>query len=124
MTQRSINGFSLWRGSYPIILLGAVFVVLPFILPYTSLATEIMLFALAAVAFDLCVGYTGVMMFCQASFFGMGAYATALTLVHLTDNIFLAMLSGVAMSDRPGRPDRVHDLDPQRQLLGAVKPGL
>jgi len=98
MTQRSINGPSLWRGAYPIILLGAVFVVLPFVLPYTALATEIMLFALAAVAFDLCVGYTGVMMFCQASFFGMGAYATGLTLVHLTDNILLAMLFGVAMS--------------------------
>ena len=98
MTQQSINGSSLWRGSYPIILLGAVFVVMPFVLPYTALATEIMLFALAAVAFDLCVGYTGVMMFCQASFFGMGAYATGLTLVHLTDNILLAMLFGVAVS--------------------------
>jgi branched-chain amino acid transport system permease protein len=57
-----------------------------------------MLFALAAVAFDLCVGYTGVMMFCQASFFGMGAYSTALMLVHLTDNIFLAMACGVFMA--------------------------
>ncbi|MBT8363192.1 MAG: branched-chain amino acid ABC transporter permease [Deltaproteobacteria bacterium] len=98
MTQRQINGSSLWRSSHSIIILGAVFAVLPFVLPYTALATEIMLFALAAVAFDLCVGYTGVMMFCQASFFGLGAYTTALTLVHLTDNILLAMLFGVAMS--------------------------
>ena len=98
MTQPQINGSSLMRGSYPIIILAAVFIILPFVLPYTALATEIMLFALAAVAFDLCVGYTGVMMFCQASFFGLGAYSTALTLVHLTDNIFLAMLAGVVMS--------------------------
>lgn len=85
---------SLW----PVLALGAVFAVLPFVLPYTALAMEIMLFSLAAVAFDLCVGYTGVMMFCQASFFGMGVYVTALSTIHLTNNIFLAIFIGVAAS--------------------------
>jgi branched-chain amino acid transport system permease protein len=98
MTQRQINGSSLWRGSLLLFIFGVMFVVLPFVMPYTALATEIMLFALAAVAFDLCVGYTGVMMFCQASFFGVGTYGTALALVHLTDNIFLAIFCGVGMS--------------------------
>ena len=78
--------------------LAVIFAVLPFILPYTALATEIMLFGLAAVAFDLCVGYTGVMMFCQASFFGTGVYVTALSTIHLTGNIFLAMFLGVVAS--------------------------
>ena len=102
MTQRQINGSSSWRGSLLLFIFAVAFVVLPFVMPYTALATEIMLFALAAVAFDLCVGYTGVMMFCQASFFGVGAYATALALVHLTDNIFLAIFCGVAMSTTLG----------------------
>jgi branched-chain amino acid transport system permease protein len=78
-----------------IFVLAAVFGLLPFVLPYTALANEIMLFALAAVAFDLCVGYTGVMMFCQASFFGTGVYVTSLVLLHLTSNIFLAIFLGV-----------------------------
>ncbi len=69
---------------------------LPVILPYYALGTEIVLFALAAVAFDLCLGYTGVMMFCQASFFGTGVYVTSLTLIHLSQNIFLAVACGVA----------------------------
>ena len=91
--QKKITG-SLW----PVLVLGVVFAVLPFVLPYTALATEIMLFSLAAVAFDLCVGYTGVMMFCQASFFGTGVYVTALSTIHLTSNIFLAIFIGVVAS--------------------------
>ncbi|MBW1777159.1 MAG: branched-chain amino acid ABC transporter permease [Deltaproteobacteria bacterium] len=79
----------------PLLIMALAFSLLPFVVPYTALANEIMLFALAAAAFDLCVGYTGVMMFCQASFFGTGVYATSLTLLHLTNNIFVAVLLGV-----------------------------
>ena len=78
-----------------ILILAGIFVILPFLLPYTALATEVMIFALAAVAFDLCLGYTGIMMFCQASFFGTGVYTTALTLIHFSPNIFVAMFLGV-----------------------------
>lgn len=84
-----------WRQYRSTLVLGLVFGLLPYILPYPSLATEIMIFALAAIAFDLCLGYTGIMMFCQASFFGTGVYATALTLIHLSSNIFVAIFFGI-----------------------------
>ena len=71
-------------------------ILMPMILPYHALGTEILLFALAAVAFDLCLGFTGVMMFCQASFFGTGVYVTSLTLIHITPNLFLAVTLGTA----------------------------
>jgi branched-chain amino acid transport system permease protein len=87
-----------WRDYGAILALAVLFSVFPFILPYTALANEIMLFALAAAAFDLCLGYTGVMMFCQASFFGLGVYAAALTLLHLTSNLFAAIGLGVLAS--------------------------
>lgn len=77
------------------LILALIFAVLPFILPYPALATEIMIYALAAVAFDLCLGYTGMMMFCQASFFGTGVYTTALTLIHFSPNIFVAIFLGI-----------------------------
>ena len=80
------------------LILALVFAILPFILPYPALATEIMIFALAAVAFDLCLGFTGLMMFCQASFFGTGVYVAALTLIHFSPNIFFAMFLGVLAS--------------------------
>lgn len=74
----------------------AIIALLPVVLPYYALGTEIILFALAAVAFDLCLGYTGIMMFCQASFFGTGVYAAALTLIHFSQNIFVAIAIGCA----------------------------
>jgi len=95
-TPSSLNQW--WRDYGAILTLAALFAVFPFILPYTALANEIMLFALAAAAFDLCLGYTGVMMFCQASFFGLGVYAAALTLLHLTSNLFAAIGLGVLAS--------------------------
>ena len=90
------EGFGKFSKEYrSTLILALIFTVLPFILPYTALATEIMIYALAAVAFDLCLGYTGLMMFCQASFFGTGVYVTALTLIHFSPNIFVAMFFGV-----------------------------
>jgi branched-chain amino acid transport system permease protein len=75
-----------------------VFFLLPFVLPYTALATEVLIFALAVIAFDLLLGFTGVMMFCQASFFGTSVYATALAIIHLKATMIPAMLLGVAMA--------------------------
>ncbi len=87
---------TLWTRNRSLVILAVIFAALPFVLPYPALANEIMLFALAAVAFDLLVGYTGIMMFCQASFFGTGVYVTSLTLLHLSGNIFLAIFLGVS----------------------------
>ena len=81
-----------WGHEYlALFLLTGIFSVFPLVLPYTALANEIILFGLVAVAFDLCLGYAGVMMFCQASFFSVGMYVGALTLMHLTPNLFAAI---------------------------------
>jgi len=84
------------KDNLSLILLGVIFILLPFVLPYTALATEVIIFSLAVIAFDLLLGYTGVMIFCQASFFGTSVYLTALSLIHLKAPLFLAMLAGVA----------------------------
>lgn len=85
----------LFSENLPVLGVAAALLLMPLVLPYYGLGTEVVLFALAAVAFDLCLGYTGVMMFCQASFFGSSVYATALTLIHLSQNIFVAVAAGV-----------------------------
>jgi branched-chain amino acid transport system permease protein len=81
-------------------LMAGIFVMLPFLLPYRALATEVLIFALATIAFDFLLGYTGIMMFCQASFFGSGAYVSGLLIHHFQPNIFLCMgasLAGAAL---------------------------
>ncbi|MEW6264137.1 MAG: branched-chain amino acid ABC transporter permease [Thermodesulfobacteriota bacterium] len=90
----STAGYSWWRSHWAMLVLAAVYAVLPFVLPYKALACEIMLFSLAAAAFDLCLGYAGVMMFCQASFFGLGVYAAALTLLHLAPSLVASLFMG------------------------------
>lgn len=50
--------------------------------PSYSLATTILIFAMAAMGCNLLLGYAGLMSFGQGIFFGVGAYAAGLTFVH------------------------------------------
>ena len=64
---------------------------LPILLPeiQVHLATEILIFALFAVSFNLLLGYSGLLPFGHAACFGVGAYATALIFKHITGMPFL-----------------------------------
>ena len=93
----SLNGFKIgFQKNASILIMACIFLVLPFVLPYTALATEVLIFALATIAFDLLLGYTGIMMFCQASFFGSGAYIAGLLIHHFQPNIFLCLGASIA----------------------------
>jgi branched-chain amino acid transport system permease protein len=50
---------------------------------YPVLAVDILAWALFATAFDIMLGYTGLLSFGHAAFFGAGAYAAGLLAVHL-----------------------------------------
>jgi len=67
---------------------------------YTRLATEIAILGLAALSVDLLLGYTGLVSFGHAAFFGIGAYVTGmLTIAGLSDAFIvwpLAILAGMA----------------------------
>ena len=49
----------------------------------TNVLTRSLLYAVLAVTVDLLWGFTGILTFGQAAFFGVGAYATAMVLTHL-----------------------------------------
>ncbi|MGD2126877.1 MAG: branched-chain amino acid ABC transporter permease [Desulfobacteraceae bacterium] len=78
-----------------VLLLGIVF---PFIAPYTALASEILIFALYAMAYDLVLGYSGMLSFGHAAFFGLGAYTTGIILIRVYPSILLGLLAGVIVS--------------------------
>jgi len=68
-----------------------------------TLATNILILALLAVSFDLCWGYSGIMSFGQALFFGVASYAVALIgrdldFSQLAATLPLAMAIGLALS--------------------------
>jgi branched-chain amino acid transport system permease protein len=85
------------------VILAAVAVLLcalaPFAPPYTlTLLTEALIFGLFAMSLDLMVGYTRLYSFGHAAAYGLGAYATALMLLHFGLPLPLGILAGVALS--------------------------
>ena len=64
-----------------LLLLFAVVVLIPVVLDgyWVFTLTEVMIFAIATLGLDLVFGRAGQLSLAQASFFGLGAYATALT---------------------------------------------
>jgi branched-chain amino acid transport system permease protein len=75
-----------------ILAVGGLTLMLYFVLPFKTLPTDILIFALGAVSFNLLLGYTGLLSFGQAAFFGSGAYATGLLLIHLQWHPLLILL--------------------------------
>jgi branched-chain amino acid transport system permease protein len=71
----------------------------PFASPFTlTLLTEALIFGLFAMSLDLMVGYTRLYSFGHAAAYGLGAYATALMLLHFHLPLPLGILAGVALS--------------------------
>jgi branched-chain amino acid transport system permease protein len=73
-----------------------ILAVLPFIFPYTAIATNVLIIGLFATGFNILLGYTGQLSFGHASFYGLGAYGTGLLMVKLKASLWLGILGGVA----------------------------
>jgi len=65
---------------------------------YLRFATELLILGLFALSVDIIMGYTGLVSLGPAAFFGIGAYAGALTLLKLSNSIWLALLITLALS--------------------------
>jgi branched-chain amino acid transport system permease protein len=85
----------------------AVMLVAPFALSsrpeLVTLITNILILAILAISFELCWGYSGIMSFGQALFFGVPAYVIALVgrdleFSHIWGTLPLAMLTGLLLS--------------------------
>jgi branched-chain amino acid transport system permease protein len=65
---------------------------------FILLVTEIMIMGLFAMSFNLLFGYTGLLSFGHAAFFGVGGYATALFIRDLAPSMGGALLAGILFS--------------------------
>ena len=72
-------------------------VAMPLCMQSGSLASEVLIFGLAAMGCNLLLGYTGLLSFGQGIFFGLGSYTIALLLTRWTLPMPLALLAAVAM---------------------------
>lgn len=54
--------------------------------------------ALFALSFNLLLGYTGLLSFGHAAFYGVGGYASGLILIHITSELILAIVAGAIVA--------------------------
>ncbi len=88
MTLVLIQG---WRGAITGLILLAAAIVLPFIV-YPVLAIQLVCFALVAVAFDLLLGFTGLLSFGHAMFWGGAGYVSTILLARANWTSFPAVV--------------------------------
>jgi branched-chain amino acid transport system permease protein len=90
----------------PPIAIWAVLLTAPLWLPllggYTALAGRVLVLGLAAMGFNMLLGFTGVMSFGHAAYFGLGAYGAGLTLKFLAASTPLAILLGTLLGGLAG----------------------
>lgn len=73
-----------------------VLIVFPFVSDsrtWTILLTQIFIFSILAMSYDILLGYTGIVSFGHAMFFGMGAYTTAIMLKRMDPSIGVFIMS-------------------------------
>jgi branched-chain amino acid transport system permease protein len=75
---------------------------LPYVGGYTALAGRVLVFGLAAMALNMLLGFTGVLSFGHAAYFGLGAYGAGLMLKFVTDSTPLALLAGTLLGGVAG----------------------
>jgi len=69
---------------------------------YTELATRVLVLALAAMSVNFLLGFTGVLSFGHAAYFGLGAYGAGMLIKYLVPSTPLGILAGVAIGTLAG----------------------
>ena len=65
---------------------------------YTSLGTRVVVLALAAMSLNFLLGFTGVLSFGHAAYFGLGAYGVGMTIKYLAPSTSLGILVAVVVA--------------------------
>ena len=91
---------------HPLVWLYAWFLVIPLLMTAVkstlSLGTEIVVFTLLAIAYNLLMGYTGLVSFGHSAFFGLGGYGAGLVQLHLVKGMVVPLLAGVVLATLAG----------------------
>ncbi len=110
LVARVIAGFSSGAAEGPnwlrIVVIFSILATVPIWLPllggYTALAGHILVLGLAAMAVNFLLGFTGVLSFGHAAYFGLGAYGAGLSLKLLAPSTPLALIMGTLLGGLAG----------------------
>jgi len=85
-----------WSARHPVLGFFVVFAIFPWVVPYKALATQVLIYGLFALGFNLLYGFTGLLSFGSAAYWGLGAYGTGIALAKLrVDSLWLALGIGL-----------------------------
>src|SRR6516225_8555417 len=83
---------------HPLLLLAIAFAALPFVFPAAgmtlSLATEVVIYTLYGMGFNLLLGYTGLVSFGASAYFGTASYAAGLAFIHVSGSVVPSVILG------------------------------
>src|SRR4029079_11398121 len=79
----AIRSIAAGVAAHPVASFSVFFAVFPFLVPYQSLATQVLIYGLFALGFNLLYGYTGLLSFGHAAYYGLGAYGAGILLAKL-----------------------------------------
>jgi branched-chain amino acid transport system permease protein len=92
-----------WIAAHPIGSFVVFFALFPFLVPYHALAAQVLIFGLFALGFNLLYGYTGLLSFGHAAYYGLGAYGTGLALAKLkVTSLWSALAVGLGSAGAGG----------------------
>ena len=74
------------------------FAAFPFVMPYESVAINVLIYGLFAVGFNLLFGYTGLLSFGHAAFLGVGAYTAGILISQHQAPWWIAIPAAIALS--------------------------
>jgi len=85
--------------AHPVAAFLLVFALFPFLAPYHALATQVLIHGLFALGFNLLYGYTGLLSFGHAAYYGLGAYGTGIALARLGwSSLWAGLAAGVGLA--------------------------
>jgi branched-chain amino acid transport system permease protein len=94
------------RALLTLVIIWAVLLLAPYWMPplggYTALGTRVLVLALAAMSVNFLLGFTGVLSFGHAAYFGLGAYGAGLALKFVTLSTPLSILAGMVLAGIAG----------------------
>lgn len=82
---------------FQLLLVIAVALILPLVIRSGSLATEVLIYAIAVAGCNLLLGFTGLLSFGQGIFFGLGSYTAGILLTRLALPLPFALLAAIVV---------------------------
>jgi branched-chain amino acid transport system permease protein len=99
----ALRAFAARVGARPVLAFWVFFVVFPFIVPNRTMATQVLIFGLLAMGFNLLYGYTGLLSFGHAAYYGLGAYGAGIALAKLhVGSLWVGLASGLLLAGLGG----------------------